>query len=235
MSGQIEPWPLGLFPVSQTLHVLPAVARFVSPFTATTQIASRARGERWVCEMSFQRLNARQAGAMDALLARLQGGAVKVRVPAFRRVRPSGAAETVLDADQSAPGQPFLDGSYFSDGTGWIFARPVFVAAAAVGARTLTLTGWIPGGEALAPGDLFELQTGRLHMYKGAAPVRADETGAVTIAIDPPLREAVAEGQSVALNRAGVTMRLVDPTGAANPTVKPQFSDYSLVFEEDPT
>jgi hypothetical protein len=222
-------WPADILPSSQSMFIRNAVAQFASPFSAGVQAVSRKGGERWVSQMTFQRLSRSKSGQLDAFIARMRGGAIPVCVPNFRRRYSAEQIDLILLDPNILDDAPFQEGILFQEGFGWRLGQ---LTTAAANATRITTHGWRAGEVVMRPGDAFEITGGRMHIYTGGDDLRADAEGEAEIEFFPPLRSPVAEGDAIVLELPCQRMHLRSPDQAANATVKPAFSNYQLEFIE---
>jgi hypothetical protein len=169
--------------------------------TGGTQTGSLDAGF-WVATLSGVSLyKGARVRAFRALRALLEGGSHDVRVPVMDRGQapwPDGEAVLVDPVE-------FDDGASFDDGSG--FAQPAIavVTAAAAEARGTTLVLDLLDCAELDGGEYFSIAA-RLYVIKAILATSGTER---TVAIWPPLREAVAEGAAVEFDAPVCRMKLV--------------------------
>lgn len=117
---------------------------------------------------------------------------------------------------------PLQIGGGFFEGVG----QPILVQG---GDHRLFVRGMRPYTGISVAGDSIMPATGHGHLI--ISDVITDINGMAFISIEPRLRTTVSE-QPLILDGILVSMRLTDDEGAANPTVPPNRSSYSLTFEQ---
>lgn len=179
-------WPDGLAPFGQSFWLQPHVGRSESPFTRQQKIYALS-APRWVTRLAvrggYRGLGLRGKGAaLDAFLAKLDGGVNRALIYDFRR--PGSSVSLTIYA--------FDDGTFFDDGTGFeddlIFGTN---DAAAQGATTFRLTGCAPGTSLFLAGD-YVGGDGRAHIVLDD--VESDASGNAFVNFTPALSAAVAAG-----------------------------------------
>jgi hypothetical protein len=100
------------------------------------------------------------------------------------------------------------DGTYFTDGTGWQDAAwDISVAvSAAIGARSVTITGFPASQQVLWRGDLLGLGTNLIQVQSN---IYSDASGIAMVPFLPGLRSGVAAATAVVSVRPKVRMRLM--------------------------
>jgi len=209
----VHEFPLALNPSSLRFWLRPNALLSASPINRAQQAAER-EGATWVCEMRFETLGEIKAGALEALLAKLNGPVHELRLWDFRRPFPNGTA-AVWPGGAAALIWPV--GLDWPVGLAWAGVTPPTTpqvrAAAGQGATTLQTWGWAAGSLVLRAGDRIGLD-GRLHMVTDDA--TTDTAGMVALNIMPPLRAAVAAETVIVTTRPTARFRLVDNDQAAN-------------------
>ena len=137
-----------------------------------------------------------------AFLDELRGPSGTFRLPVLNTNVPDiGVSSVFFLMDDAAENFLVSDGG--SDFLVWLGSDPTLAIAAPVGARIVQLV----GGEALRPGLKFSYND---FLYR----ITAVDGESVTI--NPPLREAIAMGEPVALKAPYIRVRLVDDEAAEN-------------------
>lgn len=202
----IYDWPRNMVPQVPAFNPRGMVVGGPPSLTGRTMVGSVDAGY-WTASLRSVVVTKKdQIKAFRALRALLEGGAHHIRVPAFDcYIAPWPVG---VDGKAVAKVGPvsFSDGAGFSDSS--TFYQPS-IAAVVVGDTALRSTritvdflnaGCIEGGEYFSIGD-------RLYTIKA---VIAENDTERTLAIWPPLREAVCEGAPVEFDRPVCRMRLAD-------------------------
>lgn len=169
----------------------------------------------WTCSIPVPLMNRRQWQGMSAFFSRLAGMSGFVRMFDPKRVRPG------QDISAKRTTEPFDDGEYFSDGSGFGsgFAMPPFCEvyeAASAGDDSVILAG-LPESKdaALWAGDLIEFRPdgipashGFLHEVYGDAPT--DANGRTRVYLNPPLRRGLGAGDMAVLHWPTSVFRAID-------------------------
>lgn len=132
--------------------------------------------------------------AWRALLGKLEGGVVPMVVPfCDLRHQPYGTEHHVTYGDGAthADGSLFVGGGSFAEAT----------AAAALRATTLEINGAF--GQPLLGGEWFSIE----HPTKGWRAYKVRGIDGATLSFSPPLREAVAEGETLDFTKPRCIMR----------------------------
>ena len=152
----------------------------------------------------------------EAFFARLEGEVNYLRISDPLRCAP---LYNRIQANAPVP-QPFGDGTFFTDGTGWVDgAVPEYATIRASAARG---EDWVVIGDLptsimnlLAPGDLFEIRpdgiastTSMLHEI--LTPGHTDDEGFSAVQIRPRLRKNVVSGDQVVFAYPQAVMQLTD-------------------------
>lgn len=197
----VYPWPGSFHPRGVSFKRRGVSVAGQPSMTGRMQVGQLDAGY-WVA--SYSRLNVGGAApvkAYRAFMGRMEGGAHSVLVPVYDDAQApwplAGGSAANLNTDE-----PFDDGLFFDDGTGF-FDPSILVtlsAAAALRATAIDVTvgtaGTISGGEYFSIGD-------RLHVI-------TDVISSTRWAIWPPLREAAAVGAELNFDRPICRMTLVD-------------------------
>lgn len=166
----------------------------------------------WQCTVDLAVLHGRAPGLWRAFIDEAQGMFGLLRLPIVNRLTPiyNGSlaafyAQFGITAAMQQSGIPFGDDALFSDGAGFALpsiADPTVAADVPAGARLLRLTGFL--GEQIWVGAMFSVND---FAYR----VAANSGGAIRI--NPPLREAIAAGTAVQVNRPTILVRQSEGTG----------------------
>ena len=179
-------------------------------------------GGKWICEMAVPLLSVAQIKAARAIVEGCDGGVAPLLVPYFQDAEgpwPGGVAPE--DASHG-------DGTAFGDGSDYV-SGPVAVTLAAAALRatvvtpTLTVCGDLIGGEVFSIDHPARGQ----HIYQI---IRVNGDG--TVAIRPPLREAVTDGTVANFNMPVCQMTLTNSEDAVAAVTPPYLSKLTLVFRE---
>ncbi len=171
------------------------------------------RAQVFTLDMSVRPLKRREWQKIDAFFARLGGVSGKVRINDPKRPRPGRDQALALTME------PWSDGTFFDDGTGWMdgFLPPYVTVyeAAPAGSPSVVVTGLPASTSAcLWAGDLIEYRPngeaaayGMAHLIANDAPT--DASGRTRLELAPSLRKGVAAGDMVVLQRPTSVFRLV--------------------------
>jgi hypothetical protein len=168
----------------------------------------------WTTDIAFRPMYDPIQQDVDAFVSRLRGRSGVARIASSRRSRPW------YDRNLAATSATFSDGSGFTDGSGFAnsFLPPevYLTTAAAKGARYLVLGG-LPASlvNAFRNGDVLEIKPNGIasefpHKYKMMYGGDTNASGEIGVAIEPPLRQGVAAGDTVSLRYPSTLFRLVD-------------------------
>ncbi|ULK98839.1 hypothetical protein [Bradyrhizobium sp. I71] len=203
-------------------------------------------GGYWTCQMSEIGLSGRSGQAVpdrgrdrqriSTLLWRAvrqvaAGGVTNLIVPrndALFRPWPEGTAQAPVEL-------PHSDGAWFSDDAGYYQPTIDIVAAGAAALRATSLEIEIANSGALLGGESFSIEhpTWGWRLYE-IATVDMVSDGEATITFNPPLREAVASGESLEFDRPRCLMRLAQPSSMDLRIVPWTFNSASVDFVEAP-
>ena len=215
-------WPQsgGYKPISGSFRLRAISEISTSPYTGG--IKSRSLGQIWVAKYAFGNRDPDCAQDIQNFLNQLEGPSNPVRMFDWWRSAPS-----LL----SGGSQPWSDGTYFSDGTGWTDGwSPSLMANAARGDTVVTMTGLPASTACFKRGDLIGLG-GYLHEVK--ANVTANVLGQAAVSFMPPTRVGLATYDMVNMYRPTVPMRLVSDAEAEITRANSWSEPFSLTFAED--
>lgn len=208
-------------PMAGRFHITSVSRMSRSPYSpAIKAINSSAL---WMAEISWNNKENKNTGLgqdIQAFLESLEGSANPVRMFDFWR---TGAR--LLKATAA-----FSDGTFFTDGTGWIEGyAPTALNAQTKGDRVLVLQGLTANKDFFVRGDVVGVGG---YMYQVMAGARTNAFGQVALTILPGLRANVAISDSVNLDYVTVPMRLV--SGGDSITHNFHWTEgFSLTFVED--
>lgn len=197
-------WPLNKWiPNGGKFHVRAITQMSLSPYTGASKAA--ASGNVWYAEQTFPPQNDVEADAVIAFIEQLEGPVNPVWVPFWPRRRPRFFG-------LSGVGQPWSDGSFFDDGTGWLEPSWSLTAgvAALAGSKTLTLTGFPPSSAVLWRGDVLEVGQ---NMVRVMTDIQSDASGIAMVPVLPGLRRGILAGAPVTVDSPRVLMRLAADSG----------------------
>lgn len=185
----------------------------------------------WQATLPMDQLTETQWRELSALVPWLYASKTPVRLFDPLRQRPLGR---VSNATPSSAADPWSDGSFFSDGTGWdsnYYDGLVIAEAAAGGAETIRFSGAVASEVlAVAAGDLFEVNG---YLYMAAANARSNSAGEGRISIRPRLREGVAVGDGLKFGRARGTFQITNADGfSLNRASVTRWGAATLTFTE---
>lgn len=174
--------------------------------------------DQWTVELTFERLPPEVWMPLSGLLSTLDGPAGILRMWEPARYLPYGMAAglNMETAPALGIGAPFSDGTYFTDGTGWLDVSSYAAVrdAQPIGSKFVTLTGLVASqATSLIAGDLMEIQG---YLYQVARTVASDAAGETLCEIRPRLRTALLPGDPVKFDFPSSPFQLTsdDQTGA---------------------
>lgn len=224
-------WPSTIYPTDNSFYLQHSTSRFQSEFTRQVQTLALS-APRWVCQATFSPLHGNKQGEMDALIAKLKGGANRVQIYDWRRPSPLGSWTSHDTYAATVPTTDFTDGTDFTDDTGFLVngrGEPRFLGGTQ-GSESIYVKGFSPEGIQARPGDYIGMGDGRIHMVTEA--FTADAQGEGTLYFTPPLAADVTAGEFVFQQVSG-WFRLVSDDAGMNPTTPTFLSSYTLDFVED--
>jgi hypothetical protein len=205
-------WPRDFYPNSVQLDC--------QPYTITSRMplrgSRRSSGpivEVWEARLTYRDLiGAENWGPIRGFLGRVRGAGGLIRIHDQARALPRGTAAGVASSTklETITAQPWSDGSYFSDGTGWTDAATAGVIATAAPAKSewILISGLVPSMPlSIGAADLMEIG-GRL--YESLIDVPSDPSGRALVQIGPRLRAPVLPGDRVEFAYATTPMQFVD-------------------------
>ena len=151
-----------------------------------------------------------------------------------RAYQPVSDADLV-DPDYLRPASvPHADGSYFSDGGGYLTSYMDVTASASAALRATTLTATVTYAPSLQAGQHFSIDhTTKEHRLYRIKSVTDNEDGTSTLTFWPPLREAVAADERLEFDRPKCRMRLADDQGMDLGLQAGSFGFPDVTFIED--
>jgi len=174
---------------------------------------------------------------IDAFFSRLGGQAGLLRIGDASRLQPR-----FNRALASGVGQPFSDGSTFTDGSGFLsgLLPPTCILAAAASRGDLSVViGGLPvsTARALSRGDLFEVRPNGIpsacpNLYQVMVDSATNTSGQAGVEIRPPLRQGVAAGDMVVLSYPTSVFHLVDDQQAEMQISVPVNADFGFSLIE---
>ncbi len=176
-------WPnLQRRPNEWVWKLWPTTQTFVSPLNGGAQTLELP-GARWWCKVGFQTVRQDDWRIAAAWLAQMRGMAGRVLVVPLQGETPRGVAT----------GTPVVSGS---NQTG----------------RSLVTSGWAHNvAQILKVGDYFSVPTASGPELKIlTAEAASDNSGNATLAFEPPLRAAPANGAALTVNNPVCPMRMID-------------------------
>lgn len=166
----------------------------------------------WHTEVDTTTMSYDQIQSWEAMVDRLKGGAVAIRLFDPMRALPRGKAagkyrDGVVSSGYLIDGQYYIDGQYTIEG-GATVAHVGTVAAR--NADSLHITGLVASDTVFYPGDLFELG-GNLYSVTNLA--MSDSAGETTVSIHAPLWKAAAVGDLINFRKPKARFLLAEPNG----------------------
>lgn len=181
-------------PMGSSFNLMTRAKLSTSPYTGASKAATLA--QLWVADLSFNKKSEGFVREMQGFLNMLEGPANPVRLFDWWRELP-----LLVESDQ-----PFSDGTFFSDGTGWVDGYDLkLIAAVAKGDNRFTVQGFPASTEVLRRGDLLGMQG---YLYETRYGVTSNADGEALITVQPGARVAGAIGDPVTTWRPTVPMRL---------------------------
>lgn len=191
----------------------------------------------WVCKMTISEQEWDGRGqAMSAFFSRLDGQAGLMRIGHVARLIPQWDRVTATTV------QPWSDGTFFDDGTGWesgTLPPLVHVAeAASRGARYIVVGGLpVSSSRVLRRGDLFEIRPNGVasespNLYEVQFDAPTNSSGATGIEIRPALRQSIAAGDTIVLRNPTSVFRVVDDDQGAVEVTPPMRSNFGFTLVE---
>jgi hypothetical protein len=234
MTDEVIDWPTDLLPSSSPgLRYAPHVGGAESPLTRTRKVYGLT-APRWTTKLGFvaSRRGGQGVGAagarIDALLSRIEGGLVLVRLWDFWRPYPVGLQR--YHRALAGAELPFTTGETFSGGEAFVIGASgeALSEAAEAGATTIVFAGFETGAAPFDVGDYFQLLA-RPRIIQSAS--LADDTGRVAVTFAPPIEADVFEGEATVVRASGV-FQLANPDAAAGDGTRGQRPSYALEFVE---
>lgn len=205
-------WPRDLYPNSVQMDWQSYALTSKLPLRGSRR-SSGPLVEVWEAKLTYRDLIGAEAWApIRGFLGRLRGTAGLIRIHDPARALPRGVAAGINRSTrlESLIGQPFGDGTIFSDGTGWVDASTAgtIAIAAPIKSEWIAIGGLVPSqGLALGASDLLEI-AGRL--YEVLVDAASDAAGVALVQIGPRLRAPVLAGDRVEFAHASSPFQVVD-------------------------
>jgi hypothetical protein len=199
----------------------------LAPYTIGTRSQFRVRRSARLIEQVFEanyvqrpEVGPSKWQGKGAFFSRLRGDSNLIRIgdplrciPQFNRIR----------ANMPAP-EPFSDGTYFTDGTGWVGGDNQVPPYATVGANASAGDNFVVienlpedmPSPFLYSGDLFEIRPNGISattamLYEVVGNNGTDASGRAGVEIAPNLRQNIVKGDQVVFYHPKTVMRLLDP------------------------
>lgn len=220
-------WPISVLrPRDAAFDIAPRTLRGASSVSGTTQVVSSAAGV-WTVRFESVLVNTRdRVNLWRAIAANLEGQLNPVIVPHCAGYQPRVFVNGVaLNYDEV----PHSDETFFSDDQGYVGRRNSVVASAsaAIGATVLVVRK-IYGGD-IEAGQSFSINY-RMYRIKTVADVDGVN---LSLAISPPLREAITNGDDLEFDRPALRCRLASDNEMDLMLVGRRRSEASISFIED--
>lgn len=184
-----------------------------SPFTGRRSITG-PNSQLWRVKVTLAPQEPELWMAMEGFIAELAGQAGLLRFADFAKLLPQ--RDMAVDPDS----EPWSDGTFFDDGSGWasgLLAPSIFATAAASRGDTGFSVGGLPVSESrvLRRGDNIEIrrngiwdETPSLHIL--IRDVGTDASGETRLEFRPALRKGIAAGDMVVLTYPMSVFRMID-------------------------
>ena len=226
-------WPTTIRPASCSFKIATRTVYGASPLRK----ARRAFGsvvDQWTAKLSWERLPPDLWMPLDGMISRVDGPLGTIRMWDAARSHPFGMAAglNVETAMSLGIGSPFSDGTYFTDGKGWLDVSAYGFVATSVeaGSEFLSIGGLVPNQPvSLLGGDLFEVGG---YLYKAGMTAASDANGFATVTIRPRLRTTVLDGDSVLFAFPTSPFQLADDEQGAFEIVSPMDGSIGLSLVE---
>lgn len=198
-------WPLTKWiPSRGTFRPRPISILSTSPYTAASK--SAGNGSVWVAEQTFPSMETNEAHEFQAFLDLLEQSSNPVWIPCWPK--------PFIRAYNPFAGQPWSDGTYFTDGTGW--SDPawnlVVGVAALAGSRVVTMSGFPASQPVLYPGDVVSIGNSAIEITSA---VLSDGGGVAMVPFIPGLRSGVEAGTPVVYVNPKILVRLTQDSNSA--------------------
>lgn len=202
-------WPTCLKPTTPSFSSRGMTISGPPSLTGRTQVVALDAGY-WTARLSGIPLHTPdRIRAYRALIAKLEGGAIAVRVPAFDKGRAPWPLDGMGAQIRSSPPVYHSNGAGYANGVGHRGRVIAAVAASAAAMRSTSIViDFLYSGE-VRGGELFSLGAARDRLHVISA-VTAESGTTKTVSIWPPLRETLDAGADIEFDRPVCRMRLAD-------------------------
>lgn len=190
----------------------------------------------WYAELTLTPQDAPIRNPMEAFFAQLGGMSGKMRFADPARLTPQYNLETAGTVE------PWSDGTFFDDGSGWDgtpIAPTIVAAAPAAFGDTSLVVGGLPvsTSRVLRRNDVIEIRPNGVpsdiaHYYVIIKDAPSDADGLSRLEFRPPLRMGVATGDMVVLDYAQTVFYLADDDQGAFDRMPPLFGSASFKLIE---
>jgi len=206
--------------MSGTFRLSSISALSSSPYTGAHKAS--LLGQLWIAKLTWPARVLALVHNMQGFFDALEGPVNPVRMFDHKRMAP---------VTLSGGSEPWSDGTFFTDGSGWSDGyAPALIAAVAQGGRILVMEGLPASTECFRRGDLIGVQG---YLYELKFGVTANASGEAAVTVQPGMRVGAAIGDPVTLYRPTVPMRLASDSEAAINRTFDWGEPFSLTFVED--
>lgn len=221
-------WPADIVARRSSFRIQSHSVAFESPLSRVQQVQGLP-GARIVATYEFF-VHRDKARRIDALLAKLRGMQGTVMMWDHDRPTSGGTQGTADDLGADIAPEPFSDGTFFTDGTGFTTSgTPHISFGAPAGSTSIGTAGWYAGQTVAVMGDWVQIGD---YLYMLTADAVADGNGEVTLEFAPALKADAPVGSTLNFTRASVEMRLVSDDENENPSDAAHMYSYTLRFVE---
>lgn len=224
-------WPTNVRPSSCMFRVRTHSIFSSSPLRRSRRIFGSVVDE-WVAQLSFDQLPPEVWLPLDAMISRLDGPSGIIRMWDAVCFLPRGMAAGLNMDTQVSTGAPFSDGTYFTDGSGWldVSAYGALDGAQQAGAESIVIAGLVANQPAsLMAGDKFELGG---YLYKATSTVSSDASGKALVPIRPRLRLPALAGDQIKFAYPTSPFQLADDDQGGVEVSSPVFGSFGLSLVE---
>lgn len=229
-------WPLEwLMATSARFNLRSFSQSSMSPWSQSRSVYG-PHAQYWMCEMSITPQQQEIWRPMAGFIAALDGTARLIRIADVTRLVPQ------RDLESTAIVEPWSDGTFFDDGSGWIsglLPETIYLVDAADRGDISVVVGGLPVSAArvLRRGDLFEIRPNGIpattpHLYMCITDAPTDADGETRLDIRPQLRSGVAAGDMVVLKNPHSVFRLADDEQGFLEITVPSIAHFGLKLIE---
>jgi hypothetical protein len=186
----------------------------------------------WMCSLNNIPLYNRQTIlTWRAIAARAEGRLNPIDLPLFRYELEYSAQGADYDYGAPVTSIPFSDETYFDDGTGFVGSITEVAADGAAALRATSMTFSVTTAPRIEPGQIFGIN----HATKGPRwyQIKTYDYDTFAVTFQPPLREAVADGEVIIFDQPACRMRLATDNEMQIELEAGSYGSESVNFIED--